>query len=327
VAAERGARLPRNHPERLHILTKVARLYHEQGLGQPEIALRLSLSQSKVSRLLKEAVEVGIVLTVVVPPPGVFGDLEDAVRDTYRMLDVVVVDSPGDDPAAVVRAIGRAGAVYLESSLRPSDRVGVSSWSATLLSAVDAMSARTPREVDEVVQVIGGVGRPDVQVRATHLVEKLARATGARPNFFTVPGLVSSPEARRALMDDPYVQSLQEHWDSLTVMLVGIGSLQPSELLQDSGNAVSPEDQEALRRAHAVGDVCLRFFDAQGDLVEAPLHERVLGIDPESILATPRRVAFAGGRHKHTAIRGALRGGWVNVLVTDRETAEYLAAG
>ena len=315
----------RGEPARLNLMTKVARLYHEQDLGQPEIAARLNMSQSRVSRLLKEAVEIGIVRTVVVPPTGVYADLEDEVRNRYDMLDVVVVDSLSEEHDSVVRAIGRAGANYLEATLMPTDRVGVSSWSATLLSAVDAMSPRPTRQVDTVVQVIGGVGRPDVQVQATHLIDRLARVTGAQPTFFTVPGLVSTAGVRRALMSDPYVASVRDLWGSLSVLLVGIGSLQPSELLTISGNAVSAEEQATLRDLHAVGDVCLRFFDSEGHLVEAALHDRVLGIPPKQMLAVPRRVGLAGGRYKHEAVRGAVRGGWVNVLVTDRATAEYLA--
>lgn len=311
-------------PSRLHLITKVARLYHEQGMGQPEIAKRLSISQSRVSRLLKEAVAVGIVRTIVVPPPGVFGDLEDAVRDRYELLDVVVVDTRSEQPDDVARAIGAAGAVYLETALLPSDRVGVSSWSATLLAAVGALAPRTVRQVDEIVQVIGGVGRPDVQVRATQLVDQLARATGATPAFFAVPGVASTAALRDALMADPDAVALQQLWKTLTVLLVGIGSLTPSDLLRDSGNTISAVDEESLRKAHAVGDVCLRFFDELGHLVDAPLHDRVLGIPPESIKATPRRVGLAGGQRKHQAIRGALRGGWVNVLITDVATAEFL---
>lgn len=59
---------------------KVARLYHEQGLRQPEIASRLNMSQSRVSRLLKEGLETGIVRTIVVEPPGMFSALEDGVQ-------------------------------------------------------------------------------------------------------------------------------------------------------------------------------------------------------------------------------------------------------
>ena len=43
----------------LRLMTKVARLYYEQGLRQAEIADRLDLSQSRVSRLLKQAEKEG----------------------------------------------------------------------------------------------------------------------------------------------------------------------------------------------------------------------------------------------------------------------------
>ena len=56
--------------DRLRLLTRVARMYHERGIRQPEIAAQLSLSQTRVSRLLKEASERGIVRTVVIPPPA-----------------------------------------------------------------------------------------------------------------------------------------------------------------------------------------------------------------------------------------------------------------
>jgi DNA-binding transcriptional regulator LsrR (DeoR family) len=37
-------------------------------------------------------------------------------------------------------------------------------------------------------------------------------------------------------------------------------------------------------------------------------------------------VGVAGGPRKHSAIRAAVLGGWINVLVTDIETAETLLA-
>jgi DNA-binding transcriptional regulator LsrR (DeoR family) len=59
--------------EELRMLTRVARLYHTERLRQAEVAERLSLSQSGVSRALRRASELGIVRTVVVPPPGLGG--------------------------------------------------------------------------------------------------------------------------------------------------------------------------------------------------------------------------------------------------------------
>jgi DNA-binding transcriptional regulator LsrR (DeoR family) len=310
----------------MSLLTKIARMYHEQGLRQPEIAERLHISQSRVSRFLKEAVTLGVVRTVVVPPAGVYSQLEDEVRDKFGLVDVVVADSDEGDESSILPALGAAGAAYLETTLTGSDRVGISSWSSTLLATVDAMAPRTVRIAEEIVQVIGGVGNPSVQVKATHLADRLARVTGAVPKYFPAPGIVGSQAARDALLDDPYIRDLTTEWDNLTLVLAGIGSLQPSPLLKDSGNAVSAADVEVLRGIGAVGDVCLRFFDDAGALVTTELHDRVVGISSRQLRAVPRTVGIAGGARKFEAIRAAARGHWIDVLITDLETAQRLVA-
>lgn len=320
-----GADLGSVPTERLSLLTKVARMYHEQNVRQPEIASRLHISQSRVSRLLKEATDLGIVRTVVVAPSGVFPELEEAIRDRYALSDVVVVDAHDeDDESILLRALGSAGAAYLDTTLTGSDRVGISSWSATLLATVDAMVPKTTRLATDIVQVIGGVGNPNAQVKATHLADRLARVTGGIPQYLPAPGLVSTVTARDALMSDANIAGLRGIWDELTVVLAGIGSLQPSPLLRDSGNAVPDEDFARLREKHAVGDVCLRFFDADGMLIESDLDDRVVGVPSEVLRRVPRRIGIAGGERKHDAIRGAIRGGWVNVLITDAATARFL---
>ncbi|BDI21553.1 sugar-binding transcriptional regulator [Herbiconiux sp. L3-i23] len=319
----RGSRLP---PERMALLVKVARMYHEQGLRQPEIAERLHISQSRASRLLKEAVALGIVRTIVVPPPGVYPELEDAVRDRYGLSDMVVADAGGADDNSLIAALGAAGAAYLETTLSASDHVGISSWSATLIAAVEAMTPRPARSAAKIVQLLGGVGAPQVQVQATRLTERFAAATGAEPVFFPAPGIVASDAARDAILSDPYIASVADEWNHLTVALVGIGTLSPSPLLAVSGNAVPDEIVSRLRDLGAVGDVCLRYFDADGEYVASELGERVLGMTASALRAVPRRVGIAGGERKHEAIRAALRGKWVDVLITDHATAERLAA-
>ena len=57
------------------LITKVARMYHERGIRQVDIAETLHLSQARVSRLLKRATELGIVRTVVAVTQGVHTDL------------------------------------------------------------------------------------------------------------------------------------------------------------------------------------------------------------------------------------------------------------
>lgn len=319
----------RDFAERLPLIVKISRLYHEQGLRQPEIAARLNMSQSRVSRLLKEGVNEGIVRTIVVEPPGLFSALEDEVREAYGLRDVVVAGVPdGDEGAdpAILSAMGAAGARYLESTMLPSDRVGLSSWSTSLLALVDAMTPRSMRTAESIVQVLGGVGDPRAQVQATRLAERLGRVTGAHVHYFPAPGVVASQEVRDSLLTDPQISSVRDSWADLTMALVGIGSAEPSPLLVSSGNTLPDADLSRLAEQGAVGDVCLNFFDAAGVLVASDLVGRTLGIDAETLRAIPRRIGVAGGPRKRAAIRAALVGGWCDVLITDSDTAKALVA-
>lgn len=308
--------------EQVRLMAKVARMYHERGMRQAEIAAELHVSQPRVSRLLKRAVETGVVRTTVSLPPGVHTDLEDELEALYGISEAVVVEA-GDD-AEPLRALGGAAAVYLETTLIGGDDVGISSWSASLIAAIDALRPSSSPVVSDVVQLVGGVGEPRVQLDATRLLTSFAQSTGASPIFLPAPGLLGSPAARESLMADPAVLQVTSRWPRLTVALVGIGTLEPSPLLRQSGNSIAEADQETLRAAGAVGDVCLRFFDEDGRLVPTELDERVIGITPETLRTIPRRIGVAGGLRKVAAIRGAMRGRWINVLITDATTARAL---
>lgn len=315
----------RDVSDRLSLIVKVARLYHEQGLRQPDIALRLNMSQSRVSRLLKEGADTGVVRTIVVEPPGLYGDLEDALRDAFGLRDAVVAGvSPDVDGLALLKAIGSAGARYLENTMLPGDRIGLSSWSASLLAVVDAMMPKNVRTAESVVQLLGGVGDPRAQVQATRLAERLGRVTGARVHYFQAPGVVASRAVRDSLMADPQIASVGAEWGKLTMALVGIGSVEPSELLVSSGNTLPAAELQRLAEGGAVGDVCLNFFNADGELADSDLIGRILGIDDVTLKAVPRRIGVAGGKRKLAAIRAALIGGWCDVLVTDSMTATAL---
>ncbi len=316
-----GARLASDSQVRL--MTKVAHLYYDRGIRQAVIAETLHLSQARVSRLLKRAGETGIVRTAVVVAAGVHTDLEEALEQRYALREAVVVDADGDEED-VLAALGSVGAGYLEATLTGGERLGISSWSATLLAAADRMRPFRVPGADSVMQLVGGVGVAAVQAKANRLLDNLAQLIGASPTFVPAPGLVGSADVRAGLLQDPAMETIGAEWQLLTMALVGIGSLQPSQLLLDSGNAGGPAEQQMLRAAGAVGDVCNRFFDAAGVLVPSELDRRVVGIDPAGYRAIPYRVGIAGGSRKHAAIRAALLGDWVNVLITDVGTATAL---
>jgi DNA-binding transcriptional regulator LsrR (DeoR family) len=222
-------------------------------------------------------------------------------------------------------ALGAGAASYLQNVVVRGDRIGIASWSATLMATADAMQSATADRAEEVTQLVGGVGEPTVQFRATGLTARLAELTGARAVPLPAPGLLRSATLRSALVHDPSVAGVMAGWERLTMALVGIGALEPSSMLAQSGNAICTHEAEALRDRGAVGDICFRFFDAAGAEVESELDDRVLGITPDRLRAIPRRVAVAGGQSKYPAIRAAVRGGWVNVLITDTASATRLA--
>ncbi|MGH3490718.1 MAG: sugar-binding transcriptional regulator [Actinopolymorphaceae bacterium] len=311
--------------DELRLLAKVARMYHERGIRQPQIAAELGLSQARVSRLLKQAVDIGIVRTVVTMPNGVHADLEDELQGRYGLRDVVVVDTD-EVEENLLPALGSAAAAYLDTALTGGHVIGISSWSETLLSAVDRMPRKRPAAVDRVVQIVGGLGDAAVQMQATRLTSRFAELTGAMPLYLPAPGLVGKPAVRKAVMNDVSVRDVIGTWSQLTDALVGIGSLQPSPLLQRSGNAVAENEQDELRKLGAVGDVCFRFFDETGKPVRSKFDQRVIGVTPQELFAIPRRIGVAGGDRKFSAICAALLGGWVNVLITDLAMAQRLAA-
>ena len=306
------------------LMVRVAKMYYQHGVRQPRIAELLHLSQAKVSRLLKRAEELGIVRVTIHEPLGYFSELEEGLVERYGLADAVVAETASDDESELLATIGAAAADYFGEVLLGHERIGISSWSATLLAMVNHLRYTGRSVADTVVQVIGGVGEPQAQVQATRLTEQLAIATGATPVFLPAPGFVSSSALREAILDEPYVREAAEAWTGLSILLAGIGSLDPSPLLQQSGNAIPLDDQAELRGLGAIGDVCLRFFDEHGDAVGSGIDSRIVGIPTDVLKGVPRRIGVAGGVRKHSAIRAALLGGWVNVLVTDTGTARAL---
>ncbi len=307
--------------KRLRLIVKVALMYHQRGMSQAQIASHLELSQARVSQLLKAAQERTIVETVLHVPPGMFSDVEDALERRFSLKDVAVVD-PGPAGADLRYDLGKVAAPFVRLALEGAKVIGVAAWSETLLAAVEVMQPLAPGPGRSVVNVFGGFG-PSMSQTYTRLMERLARLCGARPLFLLGPGVVASESVRDALRNDKQLLEVVSFYDRLSLLLVGIGSLPRSRVLRESGY-VSAEDQAELRAKGAVGDIALHFFDAQGRPVHSSLERRVLGISLEQLRRAPRTVAVAAGASKFEAIRAALRGRWVDTLITDLDTAQRL---
>ncbi len=311
--------------DELRLMTKVARMYYEQEMRQSEIAKQLDLSQATISRLFKRARKEGIVRITVNIPQGVYTELEEALTEKFNLKDAIVVDTPReDDEEVVMRDLGAAAAFYVESIIKKDEIIGISSWSSSLLKMVDAMQQLPRKSNIKVVQILGGIGNPDAEKHAYRLTDRFARLVNGTAIFLPVPSILGSEASLQVLLDDPYVREAVDTFNDVTMALVGIGAVEPSNLLAESGNIYSEEEKAILRANGAVGDILLHFYDANGVRVQTFLDDRVASMKLEQIHQVEHAIGVAGGLRKHDAILGALRGQWLNVLITDRFTAEKL---
>lgn len=304
-------------------LAKVAALYYLRGQTQQEIADRMRVSRPTVSRMIKEARTRGIVQITVAHIDGLAVDLESELEERLGLDEVVVAEVGGGD---IGERLGAAAAGFLARTLRPGAVVGLT-WGTTLREMVKAVVPRQTRDVT-VVQTLGGMGPPLAEAHAADLPRRLAASLGAGLRLLQAPGVVASAAARDVLLADPQIRSSLDGLSEMTMAFVGIGSLESNPVLDPARLAgevgVAPSLIDDLRAAGAVGDVALRFFDADGRPVATALDDRVIGVDLETLGAADCVVGVAGGAQKVEAIRAAVRGGLVDVLVTDDGTAHAL---
>lgn len=309
----------------LRMMTKVSHLYHNRGMVQSEIAQTLGLSQARVSRLLSAAQEANIVRTVVVPPIGLNSELEEALEQKFGLLQVHVVDTVGGTESERASILGRALANMFELLPLKGKVIGLTSWSHSMRKFVAALNRFPHAKAESVVELVGGIGEPTLQHEATTATERLASLIDADPLFLRVPGVVTSEQMKDAILQgDPHARTALDAMNRLDIALVGIGNCAFRSGRVSEGNFFSQEQFDLAKSKGAVGEVNLRFIDAKGKPIDSELDDLVIGVTLEQLSKAERRIGVSGGVDKQIPTLAAIRGKWVNVLVVDLETAEYL---
>lgn len=308
------------------LVAKVAWMYHVRKLSQGEISKRFKLSQSGVSRLLEQAKLSGVVRTEINLPEGLFTELESGLEEAYGMKEVHVLDAPeGSDENQLVSDLGQLLGIRLAVAGIQANVVGFTSWSRSLRSTVETLKNTKNSNARYIVEMLGDVGNPAAQHEAALTTQQFSEIVHAEPMFLRVPGVVPSIEIRDALFkNDPHLQDAFRLLDQVELALVGIGTCKIVPPLTGGDNFFTTKEFEAVKKAGAVGQVNLRFIDKNGDRVVSSLDDRVIGITLKQLKRAKTRIGVAGGPSKYNAIRAALRGGWINTLATDVETAKWL---
>lgn len=309
-------------PELRRLLHRVAKAYYDDGLTQQQIAERFGLSRVKVSRLLRAAREEKVVQITIAPPQESNAETERRLEEKYGLKEALVVTCSGDDTPTIVSELGPVAATCLTRGLQGNEVVALS-WGTAVLSVVNALKPMDLPDV-RVVQLLGGLGELEAETHGAELARRMAQTLGAKPRLIHAPGIVKDKVVRDALAMDPQVADTLELAGRADVALVGIGAFEPGSTLLAGGNTLTDAEVEDLKARGGVGDIALQFFDESGRRVDHPINDRIVGTDIEKIRRIRRVIGVAGGVEKTRTIRAALRGGFVNVLVTDDLTAARL---
>lgn len=309
-------------PDRGELLAEVARLYYDEDRNQVAIAERLGMSRSNVSRLLEEARRTGIVRIRIAHPVSRAPALEDQLCRTFGLVDarILAFSAVPQAPERVLEKVGRLGAEYLLGRVQDGDTIGLS-WGTSVQQVVDAIEVDRPLRA-EVVQLLGGLSQVSPTISGHDLARRTGDALGAPYHFLHAPAIVGSRAIRDALVADPAIQRVLSLGGRSTIAVVGIGTLEDGSsrlLLEEAG--LTRAERARLQRAGIVGDVCARHFDVRGQPGETGLEDRVVGIDLDGLRNIPMVIGVAAGVVKAPAMLGALRGGLLNVLVTDEVAA------
>jgi len=311
-------------PRRDDLLAEVATLYYRSGLDQEKIAGRLGVSRSTVSRLLRDALQTGVVEIRIRHALPLEEELQRELVRRFGLRDAMVLDSNGRREDELPR-VGQLAARYLNTMLGEGDAVAIS-WGTAVRAVADGLGSRVPRNV-EVIQMLGGAGSRDPGVDGTELARRLADSLGGRCRYLNAPLVVDDERVAAALLRQRDIRETLAAAARADLAVVGIGALVPSVSSFLRAGHLTQRGITDIRRSGAVGDVCGHLFSVDGKLVDAELTRRIVTIDVAALRPSQRVIGVGVGAAKVDAIVGALRGGLINVLVTDDATArEVLAA-
>jgi len=310
-------------PDNHRLMIKAAKLYYENDFTQEVIADRLRISRPRVSRLLTEARETGIVQFKVAMMPGIFSDLEREMEARFDLSEAVVIEvSDPESHMTVARELGAAAADYFRRTVHDGDVIGLT-WGETLAHMADNLPYEKKQNVT-VVQMVGGLGDPARDIHATDIVRRITQKLDASMSLIPAPGIVASLETAALLKSERSIEQALQIARQADMVFAGIGAPVAEATYMRDESIITWNELGTLIERGAVGDIGLHFFDEHGCLVPLELNERIIGVGLETFRDLARVIGIAGGAEKRPAILGALRGRLVKTLITDLQTAQHL---
>lgn len=309
-------------PVERRLLIKVATMYYLDNMKQGDIAEKLGVNRTTISKYLKKAMDAGIVRISIAS--DFYENLEAALEKKFGLKEVYIV--PSNVEAEEVKTnMGKAGLAFLKRIIDDHQVVGFA-W-GTAMAAVSKCAAqeRCNAVNADIVPLVGGPENMDSEFHVNTICYKVAAAFKARSHYLYAPAITKSPEIRNAIMEDVNYTKIIQYWDKMDIAMVGIGAPVKSSNLVWAGN-FGRESIDELAQAGVIGEICSVFYDINGQVVSTGLSERIIAIPLDKLRKLKYCIGIAASPEKVPAIYGAVRGNLINVLILDEETAKLLLA-
>jgi len=307
----------------IKLIVKVSNLYYKDNLKQESIARKLKVSKYQVNRILKRAIKSGIVQINIIDPTVNISNLEEKLEKKFNLKRAIVLENFGLSDLELKSKLGQAAAKYLLEIIKDRDVIGIS-WGTTINEVINYLPSKIGKSV-EIVQITGGSHELSINLNCHDITRRFASKFGVEPHLLYAPAIVDSKKMHDLLINETSIKKTFKYFSKLTIAIVGIGAIYPKIIstLIKTGH-ISDHDLESLKKSKAVGDVYSHFFDINGRVCDSNLSGRLVAMPVEDLLKVPYSVGIAGGKLKAEAILGAIRGNYINIIVTDSTAAEKI---
>lgn len=300
---------------------RVSSMYYEEGMTQAEIARKLGVSRSLISKTLIDAKEAGVVEVFINSKSAYSVKLERELETQYDLKRVIVVDTLDLETSEIKKMVGREAALWLKKNIKDNKRLGIS-WGESLRELVNRYPFENQSNIT-IFPLIGGMGDEYIGIHSNQLCYDLAYKLRGKTRYLYAPALVSNASLREELSNNPTIHTVMEESKSVDIALVGISNPFVSSTMEKIGY-INQNDIINLKDNEVVGDINSRFFDKNGKEVDVDINQQVMGISLEEIRQIPTVMTIAYQNSKFEAVEVAIKNRLVNVLVTTDEIAKRL---
>ena len=309
-------------------LMRVVDMYYQQEMLQDEIAKKLNVSRTTVSRALSKAKKEGYIKIIIDFPAENMIELEKEMEKKFHLKEVIAVKVDDINNRDIL--VAREAAYYIARMIKNDMTIGIA-WGYTMKKIIDAfdmykVGSQIKAKNIEVVPLLGTMtpetaDNSDLRLSyASLLSSKLAEMVNGISYHFAAPMYVKDIDTKKMLLEEPQIKNVMQKAKNCHAGIFGIGAL-----VQNSSIAILEKDMILkLSKKNGVGEILGRVFDEYGNTVESEWNDRMIGLTLEQAKNIPIRVGVAFGEEKVKAIKTAISTNIINVLITDSVTAECI---